>query len=336
MGLGHAETWAGRRIHATIYSAEWDLGSKGVEHGAVQSADRQRDEVHLSGGPAVPEPVWAAPERAGARVTCDQRGNRQSGSEAALTPTRIRWSRSRGDAAPDEQVPARDALLTDRRAGRRARQSPSLPPHLRDLGHREPRPQVGRAVPVPRTTARPLPFTRCPCTRAWGRRPPSDRDRGDIVAAPVDIQVDSQADGLPRHAAARFRTRTSPYLTLLSSPHERIEVEPDLQWPRAPMRWPRCGNRGRGLGRFWARTWLQLRSDTARPSYVHASLEDLVVECERCELHGPLSTFLPPWIDPPSIRPGSGFLPRSAADDAIERRWVVFEATLHDPSGWHG
>ena len=104
MGLGHAETWVGRRIHATISSAEWDLGSKGVERGAVQSADRQRDEVHLSGGTAVPEAVWAAPERAGARVTCDQRGNRQSASEAALTPTRIRWSRSRGDAAPSDEA----------------------------------------------------------------------------------------------------------------------------------------------------------------------------------------------------------------------------------------
>lgn len=118
--------------------------------------------------------------------------------------------------------------------------------------------------------------------------------------------------------------------------NERIEVELDLQWPRAPMRCPRCGNRGRGLGRFWERTWLQLRPDTARPYYVHTSLEDLVAECGRCELHGPLSTFLPPWIDPPSIRPGSGFLPRSAADDAIERRWVVFEATPNDPFGWHG
>ena len=49
-------------------------------------------------------------------------------------------------AAPDEPVPLGDALPAPGRPGRRPRQSPPLPPHLRHLGDRESRPRARRAI----------------------------------------------------------------------------------------------------------------------------------------------------------------------------------------------
>ena len=51
-------------------------------------------------------------------------------------------------AAPDEPVPLGDAFPAPGRPGRRPRQPPPLPSHLRHLGDREPRPGAGRAVPL--------------------------------------------------------------------------------------------------------------------------------------------------------------------------------------------
>ena len=51
-------------------------------------------------------------------------------------------------AAPDEPVPLGDAFPAPGRPGRRPRQSPPLPSHLRHLGDREPRPGAGRAIPA--------------------------------------------------------------------------------------------------------------------------------------------------------------------------------------------
>ena len=104
-----------------------------------------------------------------------------------------------------------------------------------------------------------------------------------------------------------------------------ITVTVDCEWPLAPLRCPRCGNRGDSVGQFWARTWVELDPDSAQPLVIMPPRrDDTTLECGNCEHHGPLSTFMPSWQDtPPAL---------TSADRRLEAAWLAREAMLDGES----
>ena len=116
---------------------------------------------------------------------------------------------------------------------------------------------------------------------------------------------------------------------------ESLTVLLDFQWPRAPLRCPRCGNRGRGVGQFWVRAWIELDPDTATPRYLHAPVaaDGCPAECGRCETERPLSELMPLWPNLVALgdRPPS---PLNATDRALEVGWIVFEAAARPRVEW--
>ena len=106
-----------------------------------------------------------------------------------------------------------------------------------------------------------------------------------------------------------------------------------------PLKCPACGARGRleDGGSFWLDE-AHVRLDAlGRPMIVTDSRELLWIDCARCDHHGELQTFEPPWFEPTGRRRlapedwseglpiGVAPMPLTLSDRRDEAQWAADE-----------